>query len=206
MVEVDKVELARVMLKTGAVKFGMFKLTSGKLSPYYVDLRVIPSYPSALRRVMDMYQRVIKERVGLNAVDRVAGVPTAGILFASIIAYINVKPFLYVRKEAKLHGRERRIEGFLKPGDHVLIVDDLATTGKSSLSAVEAIQAEGGLVEHVVVLVDREEGAAEALAERGVKLHAVTGIGDLADALFQIGAITEEQRREILAQRAGRRT
>ena len=202
MVDESRVELARLMLKTGAVKFGVFTLTSGKLSPYYVDLRAIPSYPSALRRVVDMYQKVIEENVGLHVVDRVAGVPVAGIPFASIVAYNNLKPFLYVRKEAKPHGRERRIEGVLKPGDRVLIVDDLATTGKSSLSAVEAIQAEGGVVEHVVVLVDREEGAAEALAERGVRLHAVTGVGDLADRLFEIGAITEEQRREILAQRA----
>lgn len=201
MVEASNVELARLMLKTGAVKFGVFTLTSGRLSPYYVDLRVIPSYPSALRRVVDMYQRVVEEDVGLDVVDRVAGVPTAGMPFASIIAYNNMKPFLYVRKEVKPHGRERRIEGVLKPGDRVLIVDDLATTGKSGLSAVEAIQAEGGVVEHVVVLVDREEGAAEALAERGVKLHPVIGIGDLADRLVEIGAITEEQRREILAQR-----
>jgi len=109
-----------------------------------------------------------------------------------------------VRKEAKGHGRKRHIEGVINPGDKILIVDDLATTGISSLWAVEAIQAEGGAVENMVVLVDREEGAAKALEEKGVKLHTISSINDVAKRLREAGTITEEQYNEILAQKKGK--
>ncbi len=200
---VDKGDLEKVLLKTGALKFGVFTLTSGKLSPYYIDLRLLPSFPAVLTKIIEMYEQAIEKNVGFKAFDRLAGVPTAGIPFGSIIAYKNNKPFLYIRKETKVHGRGRRVEGILNPGDKILIADDLATTGKSTLSAVEAIQSEGGVVENIVVLVDREEGAAKSLEEKGIKLHAISSITLIAEKLYKVGSITEEQYHKILAQRTG---
>ncbi|MEM4245871.1 MAG: orotate phosphoribosyltransferase, partial [Candidatus Bathyarchaeia archaeon] len=155
-------------------------------------------FPDVFHRVIDLYKRLIKEKV--MEYDRIAGVPTAGIPFASVIAYDLHKPFLYIRKEAKTHGRERLVEGYLAPGDKVLIVDDLATTGKSSAEAVEAVRKEGGVVTDLVVLVDRLEGASSRMDEANIRLHSVITIKDLADHLYDSGVITRDQLDEILRQ------
>ncbi len=100
--------MANILFKIDAVKFGVFKLTSGKASPYYIDLRVIPSFPDAFREICDFYAQYITSQIGLKNFDRIAGIPLAGIPFASQIAYNLKKPFLYVRKGIRLHGRERQ--------------------------------------------------------------------------------------------------
>jgi orotate phosphoribosyltransferase len=158
-----KAETCRILNRIGAVKFGAFKLTSGKLSPYYIDLRVVPSFPDAFHEVSEFYIGFIKSEVGADGFERVAGIPVAGIPFASLIAYGLRKPLLYVRKGVRLHGRERRIEGVIAPGDRVLLVDDLITTGLSLRKAARAIVAEGGVVVDAVVLLDRLEGGKENL-------------------------------------------
>jgi orotate phosphoribosyltransferase len=178
----------------------MFKLTSGKISPYYIDLRVIPSFPSVFKKVCDFYVKLLEEEVGVDNFDRVAGIPTAGIPFASIVAYLLDKPLLYVRKEEKIHGRERRIEGVVKPGDRVVVLDDLITTGKSILNAVKALRGEGVVAENAVVLIDRMEGGKEKLEEDGVKLHSIASILDIAEVLNNSGVITDEQYRAIIRQ------
>ncbi|MEM2863704.1 MAG: orotate phosphoribosyltransferase [Candidatus Bathyarchaeia archaeon] len=195
-----KLELCRILLKTGALKFGAFKLTSGKLSPYYIDLRIIPSYPKALRRIIEFYELLAAEELK-GEFDKIAGVPTSGIPFAAILAYRMDKPFIYLRKERKTHGMERRVEGLLYPGEAVLIVDDLITTGKSIVEAVEAVKAEGGEAADALVLIDREEGGGEKLKERGVKLHAFMKIGEAAELLYKMEAITREQYEEIIGSR-----
>lgn len=193
-------ELSRILMKTGATKFGLFKLSSGKLSPYYIDLRMIPGDPEGLRKVVKIYEAMAKSKIGVASFDRVAGVPTAGVPYASILAYQLAKPFLYVRKEAKAHGGERRVEGQLLPGERVLLVDDLITTGKNTLQAAEAIRSEGGQVQHALVLIDREEGGAPALAQAGMKLHAFTSVTRIAKRLRDSGVIDDDQYDAILAQ------
>jgi len=196
-------ELSQILVKTGATKFGLFKLSSGKLSPYYIDLRMIPGDPRALHTVIEIYEMMTKSKIGVASFDRIAGVPTAGVPYASILAYGLTKPFLYVRREAKMHGGERRIEGQLLPGERVVLVDDLITTGKNTLQAAEAIRAEGGQVRHVIVLIDRQEGGAAALAEAGLKLHAFTTVTRIARRLREFGLIDDDQYKAILAQIVG---
>jgi len=196
-------ELSQILVKTGATKFGLFKLSSGKLSPYYIDLRMIPGDPRALHTVIEIYEMMTKSKIGVASFDRIAGVPTAGVPYASILAYGLTKPFLYVRREAKMHGGERRIEGQLLPGERVVLVDDLITTGKNTLQAAEAIRAEGGQVRHAIVLIDRQEGGAAALAEAGLKLHAFTTVTRIARRLREFGLIDDDQYKAILAQIAG---
>jgi len=193
-------ELCRILIKTGATKFGLFKLSSGKLSPYYVDLRMIPGDPKGLRTVIQIFERMARSDVGISRFDRIAGVPTAGVPYASILAYQLSKPFLYVRREAKPHGGERRVEGQLLPGERVMIVDDLITTGKNTLQAAEAVRAEGGQVQHALVLIDRQEGGESALADVGLKLHAFTTISKIARRLRESGVVEDEQYEAILAQ------
>ena len=198
--EKEKAELCRVLNKIGAIKFGTFKLTSGKTSPYYIDLRIVPSFPDAFRRVCDAYMKLIKEELGEEGFDRIAGIPTAGIPFASFIAYQMRKPFLYIRQRVRLHGRERRIEGIIMPGDRVLLVDDLITTGRSLGKAAKAIRAEGGIVNHALVLLDREEGGKQKLAEDNITLHYLLTASEAANKLYELGALDDEQYRTILKQ------
>jgi orotate phosphoribosyltransferase len=193
-------ELSRILVKTGATKFGLFKLSSGKLSPYYIDLRMIPGDPKALETVIEIYETMARSKIGVTSFDRIAGVPTAGVPYASILAYTLSKPFLYVRTETKTHGGERRVEGQLLPGERVALVDDLITTGKNTLQAAEAIRAEGGQVEDVIVLIDRQEGGAAALAQAQLKLCAFTTVTRIARHLHESGVIEDDQYKAILAQ------
>lgn len=195
-----KAELCKVLTRIGALKFGTFKLTGGKVSPYYVDLRIVPSFPDAFQKVCDLYINLVTTDIGTNNFDRIAGIPTAGIPFASIIAHHLQKPFFYVRQRMKLHGRERRIEGMLMPGDRVLLVDDLITSGKSLRNAAMATRAEGGVIKDAAVLVDREEGGKENLAKDNIKLHYLLKVSEAADKLYQMGTITEDQLKTILKQ------
>jgi len=198
--EAVKVEICKILNKIGALQFGAFKLTSGKISPYYIDLRMVPSFPDAFQKICDFYVNFIKDEIGAKSFERIAGIPVAGIPFASLIAYNLKKPFLYIRTGARLHGRQRRIEGILSPGDHILIIDDLVTTGLSLKKAAKAITAEGGVVTDSVVLLDRQEGGKEKLEKSGIKLHALLNVSEIANRLYEIGTIDEEQLKTILKQ------
>ena len=198
--EKEKSELSRILHKIGAIKFGTFKLASGRVSPYYIDLRVVPSFPDAFQRVISMYVKLLEKDLGPQSVDRIAGIPTAGIPFASVVAYQTKKPFTYIRPKMKLHGRERRIEGILMPGDKVLLIDDVVTTGLSLKKAAEAIRAEGGVVTDVLVILDREEGGKERLLKDGAKLHYLLTAREAATKLFELGAIEEDQLKTIMKQ------
>lgn len=195
-------EFSNILLRTGSLKFGTFKLASGILSPYYVDLRLIPSNPEAFQRTVAMYRSVLEPDL-IKRTQRLAGVPTAGIAYAAVVALTLSKPFLYVRKEQKEHGREKRIEGLLQPGDRVVVLDDVVTTGKSVLEAADAIRAEGGIVDDAVVLLDRQQGAEANLRRNQVHLHSFTTMRRIADELLSLGTIDERQHDEIVGQISG---
>jgi orotate phosphoribosyltransferase len=193
-------QLCRVLMKTGAISFGLFRLSSGKLSPYYIDLRMVPGDPNGLRGVIEIYEKMTRSSIGITSFDRIAAVPTAGVPYASILAYQLMKPFLYVRRELKPHAGERRVEGQIRPGERVLLVDDLVATGKNMLQAAEAVRAEGGQVEQVLVLIDRQEGGQAALAQAGLSLRAFITISRIARRLRESGLIDDEDYKAMLAQ------
>jgi orotate phosphoribosyltransferase len=195
-----KVEICKVLDRIGALKFGAFKLTSGKMSPYYIDLRIVPSFPDSFQKICESYVKFIKTEIGTDNIDRIAGIPVSGIAFASVVAFNLRKPFLYARRGERHHGRERRIEGVMSPGDRVLLLDDLVTTGLSLQKAAKAIVAEGGVVTDSVVLLDRQEGGKERLRKSGVKLHSLLSIMGIADTLHELGSIDEDQLKTILKQ------
>jgi len=195
-----KAELCKILSKIGALQFGAFKLTSGKISPYYVDLRIVPSFPDAYQRICSLYVDFIKEEIGNRDFDRIVGIPIAGIPFAALTAYNFKKPFLYIRKGVRLHGRQRRIEGILAPGDRVLLIDDLATSGLSLRKTAKVIKAEGGVVKDAVVLIDRQEGGSEKLRKEGIKLHALISISEIASKMCELGVLDEQQTKTILKQ------
>lgn len=195
-----KDEMANILFKLDAIQFGVFKLSSGKASPYYVDLRVIPSFPDAFREICDFSDQFITSQIGTKNFDRIAGVPLTGIIFASQVAYNLKKPFLYLRKGVRLRGRERRVEGVLVTGERVLLIDDLVTTGLTLKKAAEAVRAEGGVVTDAVVFLDREEGAGVQLEKSGIKLHSVLKISEIANVLYDSGVMDEESLKIIQKQ------
>jgi len=198
--ENEKSDLSQILNRIGAIKFGTFKLTSGRISPYYIDLRIIPSFPDAFQKVCDLYIKLLEKDLGVENFDRIAGIPTAGMPFASVIAYHLKKPFIYIRSKVKLHGRERRIEGVIMPGNRVLLVDDLVTTGLSLRKAAKNMRAEGGVVSDALVMLDREEGGKERLLKDNIKLHYLLTASEAATKLYELGTIEEDQLKTILKQ------
>jgi len=192
-------ELGRILLKTGSLRFGTFKLSSGALSPYYIDLRLIPSDPEAFKKVIGYYSSVLQGEI-LERSHSIAGIPTAGIAYGAVLAFNHRKPFVYVRKEAKEHGAGRRIEGRLFPGVKVLILDDVVTSGNNLVNAIDAIRTDGGVVEDAVVLLDREQGGSVNLEKTGVKLHSFAKISRICEVLRDNGSIDESQYTQIVDQ------
>ena len=193
-------DLATVLVKVEAVQFGAFTLASGRLSSYYVDLRTVPSFPGAYSAVIDAYLAIIKYEIKEKSFEAIAGVPTAGLTISSPIALKLEKPMIYARREEKQHGTQKKIEGMIKPGWNVLVIDDLITTGSSLLSTVESIRAEGGEVRDVAVLIDRLEGGRAKLKNAGVKLHAVTDILEISNILYSEQMIGDDEMTAIAKQ------
>jgi uridine monophosphate synthetase len=180
--------LADSLLEAGCIKFGEFTLKSGLKSPIYIDLRQIISYPKLLEQVGAAYLLLLKEL----KFDRIAGLPYAAIPIATAISLRGGYPMIYPRKEAKEYGTRAEIEGEYHPGETVVIIDDLATTGGSKFEAIEKLTAAGLKVRDVVVLVDRQSGAKESLAEAGFCLHAVVTIFELLNYWEKTGKVGKD--------------
>ena len=186
--------LAAELLKHGCLLFGEFRLSSGIRSPYYLDLRKVPSFPELMEKVLRAYLSKIEEdRIEF---DRIATVATAGIPLASVLAYKLQKPFLYVRKEEKEHGTGKRVEGVAE--GRILVMDDVATTGSNLLLAASAVRELGAEVRDALVLVDREQGAEEALRKEKIRLHSCLKVSQMVLELYEQGLLEEEKLKEIL--------
>jgi len=170
---------ARMYLDTGAVRFMTdkpFIFTSGWASPVYNDSRWLISFPDVRATLMDLMIAGIDRDIGRDKIDAVAGGETAGIPFAAWVADRLHLPMQYVRKKPKGFGRGSQIEGQLLPGQRVLLVEDLATDGRSKVNFVKAIRDAEGHCEHCFVLFfyDIYKDSRRILGDLGVTLHALT--------------------------------
>ena len=169
--------LANELLSAGCIKFGDFTLKSGLKSPIYIDLRRIISYPKVLAEIAQAYLPLLSTL----QFSRLAGLPYAAIPIATAISLAGNYPMIYPRKEAKSYGTKAEIEGEYHAGETVVVIDDLATTGGSKFEAIEKLTGAGLVVKDVVVLVDRQSGAKESLAQAGYSMHAVLTINEMLD-------------------------
>jgi orotate phosphoribosyltransferase len=172
-------DTARAYLDTGSVRFMTdkpFIFTSGWASPVYNDSRWLISFPDVRARLMDFAVETIDRDVGRGKIDTVAGGETAGIPFAAWVAERMHLPMQYVRKKAKGFGRNAQIEGKLDPGQRVLLVEDLATDGRSKVNFVKAIRDADGTCDHcfVIFFYDIYPEGAKILSDLGVTLHYLT--------------------------------
>ena len=184
--------LADGLLEAGCIKFGQFTLKSGMISPIYIDLRMLVSFPDLLKEVASAYLPILGEL----AFDRLAGLPYAALPIATAISLQGSWALIYPRKEAKTYGTKAEIEGLYNDNERVVIVDDLATTGSSKLESIEKLASAGLKVKDIVVLIDRQSGAAEALAKAGLQLHSVVTLTELLDYYEQNNRVPEEQIRQ----------
>lgn len=169
--------LADELLGAGCVQFGEFTLKSGLVSPIYIDLRRLVAYPELLARVASAYLPLLREL----DFDHLGALPYAALPIASAISLQSGTSMLYPRKEVKTYGTKAPIEGLFNPGDQVVVIDDLTTTGGSKFEAIEVLTQAGLKVKDVVVLIDRQSGATETLAQAGYRLHTVFRLTELLD-------------------------
>jgi len=158
-----KDELLTMFFDEGAILFGKFVLTSGKESDYYINVKRLITNPRALKLIAKLMAEEAEAR-GISF-DRVAGPELGAVPIATALSLETGKPLVVVRKKPKGHGTGSQIEGEVKPGDRVLLVEDVTTTGGSVLRAAKVLEDAGAEVAAIMVVVDREEGAAEKIGE-----------------------------------------
>ena len=191
---IPPVDFPLELMRRGLLLVGKFKLASGKESPYYIDLRRLPSYPDLFNYVVE---KVI-ESVRPLSFDYIVGVATGGVPLASFIACRLNMPMGYVRVEKKTYGTSREVEGEVK-GRKVVVIDDVATTGGSIERAVLALREEGAEVVGAAVVVDRQEGAEKNLSRIGVKLVSAFKVREILEGLLSSRDLREEEKESIKA-------
>ncbi len=190
----DLEQFALTLYDINAVRLGQFRLHSGLNSPIYLDLRMLVSYPAALRLATAVYQRLL---VDLDF-DLLAAAPMAGLPLGTAVCLAMDRPLIYPRKTAKSYGTGKGIEGAYQVGQTAVVIDDLITSGDSILQAIIALKAAGLHVRDAVVLVDREQGGMETLREAGYEPHAALTIRQLLSTLAAHGRITDRERTKVL--------
>lgn len=187
--------VARALLEINAVGFSPDKpitFKSGILSPVYVDNRILPFYPAQWHTVVEGFETLIA--VEKPIFDTLAGVAVGGIPHSSALAYSMGRPSVFVRKEAKEHGKQKRVEGGNVRGRQVLLVEDLVTTGGSSLDGINALRAEGAVVEHVLAIVSYGFAEAQkAFVQANIKLHTLTNFTAILEEALMMGKLGEAE-------------
>jgi len=183
------IELANGLLDAGCVRFGSFELKSGKISPIYIDLRLLASYPTLLARAAAAY----RSNVDNLKFDCLAALPYAGLPIATALSLQSDQAMIYPRKEVKAYGTRAKVEGNYEAGQTALVIDDLVTTGGSKFEAIERLKEVGLKVTDILVLIDRQSGARATLAEAGYRLHAIFQLTDLIDHWENTGKISAQQ-------------
>lgn len=190
-----KTDICLELFDIGAVKFGSFKLKDGSMSPIYVDLRMLASYPKLLKLIAKQLVEISKDL----GYDTVAGIPYAALCIACAFSLETGKPMIYPRKEVKEYGTRKQIEGVFNAGDKILVIDDLITKGLSKIEAIRPLEEQGLIVKDIVVLLDREQGGKEAVQAEGYSLHAVLSLSEMLDILLENKRITDKQYEELKA-------
>ena len=172
-----KNKTAKILLDIKAINIQPkkpFKLTSGRLSPVYVDCRKIISHLKERRSIINMGSKLIKKKINLNNIDYIAGGETAGIPYASWISEKLNKPMIYIRKKPKGFGKLSQIEGEIKNKSRVLLIEDLSTDGKSKINFCNAIKKAGGKIKDIFVIFNYDVYPGTFLKQNKLILHFLT--------------------------------
>ena len=196
MNENDKIQLEEDLIlflfDKNAIKIGNFTLSSGRKSRFYLDLRILQSYPLYFRKTISLLKTLIHSQIGLESFDYLCSVPTSGTVFGSALSYELFKPHIYVRKDLKNYGTQKKIEGALEPNSKILFVDDVITTGQSILTAVESLS-NNSVVSGVVALVDRQQGSQNLFDQFTLKIKSAITIHRIIDILNDNARINKNE-------------
>lgn len=173
--------LIHKLYELGAIKFGEFKLKSGMISPFYIDLRVTISSPKTLVAIGEAMHECARN----CKIDLICGVPYTALPFATAISIQHSIPMILRRKEKKEYGTGKLIEGIYELGQRCLIIEDVITSGQSIFETIVPLTEHGLVVEDIVVLVDREQGGRKFIEKNGFRVHSVCTISEIVDELLK---------------------
>ncbi|MCI0382591.1 MAG: orotate phosphoribosyltransferase [Chlamydiae bacterium] len=163
-----------------AIKFGSYPLKSGVISPIYVDLRIIISYPKIFKELTHL----IWQKIQHLKFDFLCGVPYSAIPFATAVSLMQEIPMVIKRKERKEYGTKKIVEGVFKTGSTCLVIEDVMTSAQSLLETIEALTEEGLIVKDIFVVIDRQQGGKEKLKSRGVQGHSLITLPEIMQILL----------------------
>ena len=193
-------KIANYLLQIKAIKLETekpFQWSSGIYSPIYCDNRIVLSFPKIRKLVCDCFVEIIKKKY--TDTELVAGVATGGIGIGMLIAEKLDLPFVYVRPQAKKHGRKNQIEGLIKKNIRAIVIEDLISTGKSSLNAVDALKKEKVNVIGLISLFSYElEVAKKNISNSGLNYCSLSNFNDLIKIALSTNYINTKQKEEIL--------
>jgi orotate phosphoribosyltransferase len=193
----DKV--ANALYLSGCLKFGNFKIKSGAISPYYIDLARLLSSPKQLCIIAEAAAERVKQIMVSDRINKLASIELKGALIAPSIACKLNLPCTIVRKEEKTYGVTGRTAGAdIAKGDRILFFDDVISEGLSKLEGIKPLKELGGNVTHFLVVVNREQGGKENLEKLGFKVHALANVSGLVSWLYENRHISKEQADEVL--------
>ena len=194
-------ETAKILIKIGAVSFRFnppFTFTSGLKSPIYLDNRIIMSHPKERRQIINFYIKIIKEKVHLDNVDCVSATASAAIPHGAWIAGKLNLPMVYVRPTTKSYGKGNKIEGYLKKGSRVVVIEDHISTAASVLNNASTIRKNGGKVKFCIATTTYEtEISKKNLAKAKVKLFTLTTGKTIIKEAYKEGVLDKKEKKEI---------
>jgi orotate phosphoribosyltransferase len=192
-------KVAEALYHSGCLKLGSFRIKSGALSPYYIDLACLLSSPKELCNIVDVTAYEIRNIMAVSRIDKLASIELKGALILPSIACRLNLPCTIVRKEEKAYGVTGRIAGAdVAQGDYILFFDDVISEGLSKVEGIKPLEELGAVVKHLMVVVDREQGGRQNLEKLGYKVHALAKVSELVKALLQSKHISEEQADAVL--------
>jgi orotate phosphoribosyltransferase len=193
----DKV--ANALYLSGCLKFGSFKIKSGAISPYYIDLARLLSNPQQLCAIAEVAAEQVRRIMVSDGIDKLASIELKGALIVPSIACKVNLPCVVVRKEEKAYGITGRIAGAdVSKGDNILFFDDVVSEGLSKVEGIKPLQELGANVKHLLVVVNREQGGKENLEKLGFRVHALAKISEIVNSLYQNEHIPKEQADKVL--------
>lgn len=167
-----------------AINIGDFTLSSGIKSKFYLDMRILQSYPKYFRNSIFLLKKYIVDNIGIDNFDYICSIPTSGTIFGSSLAYELFKPHIYVRKNVKDYGTQKAFEGDLAPKSKILFVDDVMTTGRSLISSIELLK-DKSIIDDILVFVDREQGCEDLFEKYKLNIHKIISINKIFKILYQ---------------------
>lgn len=192
-------KIAGALYRSGCLKFGNFRIKSGAASPYYIDLACLLSSPKELCNVAEVVADEIRLLMAIERVDKLASIELKGALILPSIGCLVDLPCIVVRKEEKAYGVVGRVAGAeVIKGDRILFFDDVVSEGLSKVEGIKPLEELGAKIEHLIVIVDREQGGKENLEKLGYRVHALSKISDLVNNLVESKHISKQQAESVL--------